>query len=221
MFTVDIIDDNTMMAHSLGSTIGALGSNFKLGKVWTKPEEFLLDLTHKHCSPPSLVLLDFRMPCLLGSHVSYLLQKKHPHIKKIGLSSDVVPSWINSFMATGCKGFISKSDSLQDLETAIQTVLQGNYYRNLYVTEDMVATFTNTKIEMAIPYNLSWDEYFLIHLSQSDLTNENIADVLDIDKEILHKKRSKLYKDFNVHSRQGLVNFATDKEIIKYYKFYS
>ena len=218
MYKVDIIDDSQMFSISLANTLKLISNNFTFGKIWNTAPEFLLNLKSKHNTPPDLVLIDYRMPFLRGGHLSYILQRDFPEIKKIGISADAEPTWINEFLATGCKAFIDKASHPNELKIAIETVLKDKYYLNLFVEEKQIKKY-NEAVEFDFPFRLTDNEYLYIQLCQSNLTNDAIANVLSIGKELLHKKQQKLFKQFNVKSRAELVNFGIEKKIIRLFMF--
>ena len=221
MYKVDIVDDSQMFAIGLANILKQISNKFTVGKVWHSPQDFLQHLNSKNAITPDVVLIDYRMPVLCGGDLSYLLQRGYPHIKKIGISNDCVDSWINDFMITGCKGFIDKATHPTVLQEAIETVLQNKYYYNLYVSENGLKKLTENKPKIEFPFELTDNEYLLIHLCQSNLTYKTISSLLGVGLENLHKKRHNLYKRFNVGSRTELVSFAIDKKIIKHYRFYN
>jgi len=185
MYRVDIIDDHKACAMGLQNLLNATSNKFQVKKVWFNAPDFLLSLKNKNATQPDLVIIDYRMPFLLGFHLSYLLQRDYPHIKKIGISADAKPQWIEHFIATGSKGFIDKT------------------------------------AEFEFPYQLTDNDYLLIHLCQTSLSRENIADILNLNVETLKKSLGKIYKIFNVKTHGELISIAIEKQIIKYYKIAS
>jgi DNA-binding NarL/FixJ family response regulator len=221
MYRVDIIDDHKACTVGLQNLLNATSNKYQVKKVWFNAPDFLLSLKTKNATEPDLVLIDYRMPFLQGFHLSYLLQRDYPHIKKIGFSSDAKPKWIEHFIATGCKAFIEKSGDQIELNAAIETVLKNEFYYNLYVNEKLVKDVLAKSAEFEFPYQLTDNEYILIHLCQTSLSRENIADILNLNVETLKKNLGKIYKMFNAKSHGELVSLAIEKGIIKYYRIAS
>ena len=221
MYRVDIIDDHKASTVGLQNLLNATSNKYQVKKVWFNAPDFLLSLKTKNAIQPDLVLIDYRMPFLQGFHLSYLLQRDYPHVKKIGFSSDAKPKWIEHFIATGCKAFIEKSGDQIELNAAIETVLKNEFYYNLYVNEKLVKDVLAKSAEFEFPYQLTDNEYILIHLCQTSLSRENIADILNLNVETLKKNLGKIYKMFNAKSHGELVSLAIEKGIIKYYRIAS
>jgi DNA-binding NarL/FixJ family response regulator len=219
MYKVEIIDDHKACTLGLQNLLNATSTKFQVKKVWHTAHDFLLSLKRKNTTEPDLVLIDYRMPGLLGYHLSYLLQRDYPHIKKIGFSSEAKPKWIEHFIATGCKGFIDKSADHLELNRAIETVLKNEFYYNLYVNEKLVKGILTKSTMFEFPYGLIDNEYLLIQLCQTGLSRESIADILNVKLDTLKKKLSNIYAMFGAKTHSELVRVAIEKEIIKFYNF--
>ena len=100
MHIIDIINDSQLFAIALANTLKSISNNFTFGKIWQNALEFLMYVKTKNTTLPDLVLIDYRMPFLLGSHLSYILERDSPEIKKIGISADAEPDWVGEFLAS-------------------------------------------------------------------------------------------------------------------------
>lgn len=211
MYIVDIVDDHKMVTESIGKNINFYNSNLQLGTMQYTAHEYLMYLKAHTKHKPDVVLIDYRLPGLLGWHLSYILEQEYPTIKKIGISGSTMPKWINNFLLAGCKTFISKDVDLEELTNGIHTICQNKNYFNTWFTKEMVVV--NEAIP-SFPYGLTDKEFFYIHLCQTNLTNTAIASVLNISFETEHKMQKKLYKRFEVQTRAELESIAIDKKII-------
>ena len=77
---------------------------------------------------PHLVLMDINLPGLSGLDVTRLLLEDEPALKVIALSGTHDSATVRDMMAAGAFGYVIKSDRLDRLEEAIDTVLDGNVY---------------------------------------------------------------------------------------------
>ena len=89
------------------------------------------------------------------------------------------------------------------------------------MNDTLVKDVLAKSVEFEFPYQLSDNEYLLIHLCQTSLLRENIADILNLNLETLKKNLGKIYKTFNAKSHGELVSIAIEKGIIKYYRIAS
>lgn len=214
MYQFDIVDDHKMFAESLGKTLPSINPLLKTGNIFLTAHDYLLHLkTHKNHNS-NVVLIDYRMPGLLGWHLSLLLQEQYPHIIKIGMSGDTVPEWIELLMSTGCKTFVSKDDDCAELANAIVKISTQKKYLSKWVGTELTSQTIKKKDEIKFPYGLTQKEYLYIHLCQTNLTHQAIALLLNIGYEAEHKMQKQLNKKFDVQSRSQLVSYAIHKKII-------
>ena len=155
------------------------------------------------------------MPYINGIDLSYLTNKRYPHIQKIGISSDDYENWINGFLITGCKTFLSKGCNHNELFKVIEVVANNQFYYNEYVTKKFVKTIEETQAKFTFPKELSEVQYFFILLCQTELTYIAIADILMLKEDTLDKVRHKLFEKFDVKNRTELVAYAFENRIIK------
>lgn len=75
-----------------------------------------------------LVLLDLNMPGAYGFSGLVLLRGQYPHIPVVVISAQEEPSVVNRARDFGASGFIPKSSSLEEIQDAVRTVLEGGVY---------------------------------------------------------------------------------------------
>ncbi len=204
-----------MVRESFGKLINVLSKKFTLGKTWESAHHFILNLREHKNAQPDLVLIDYKMPGLNGGKLSYLLQRDFPHINKLGMSSDTELSWIEEFVYSGCKGFVSKGDRPDELKEAIETALSNQYYHNFYVTKQLTKKLVAGKVDYDFPYGLNDNQYLYCYLILTSLTNKQMAEVLNIKEETLHKMQQRLFSKFNVTSKGELISCLLTNKIVK------
>lgn len=72
-----------------------------------------------------LVLLDLNMPGAYGFSGLVLLRGQYPHVPVVVVSAQEESSVVNRARDFGASGFIPKSSSLEDIQQAVRTVLEG------------------------------------------------------------------------------------------------
>lgn len=214
MYVVDIIDDHKMFANAIAKDFSLYNSHIQIGVVKHSAHEYLEYLQSHPRHTPHVTIIDYRLPGLLGWHLSYLLQQQRPEIYKLGISGDIVNEWINNFVAAGCLSFVSKYEPLNILAQAVICAAQGNCFYNHYFTKQMQLAATGLPINF--PFGLTDKEFFYIHLCQTQLTNDAIASLLDIKFEKEHQMQKQLFKRFEVQTKAHLVQVALMAGIIKH-----
>lgn len=80
---------------------------------------------------PDLVLMDIDMPLMNGLEATRRALTLIPDLKIMAFTMFGDKEYSDKIMELGAKGFISKSVDIDELELAIETVLNGqNYFRN-------------------------------------------------------------------------------------------
>ncbi|MBQ0777427.1 MAG: response regulator transcription factor [Pseudomonas sp.] len=72
-----------------------------------------------------LVLLDLNMPGAYGFSGLVLLRGQYPHLPVVVISAQEESSVVNRARDFGASGFIPKSSSLEEIQQAVRTVLEG------------------------------------------------------------------------------------------------
>lgn len=216
MYTIDIIDDHEIYCKGLTQLLKAYNPTITV-RQWNSPVDLLVQMNKKNYQPPYLAIIDYKMPVLLGCHISLYFQKKFPQVKKMGISSEVSTHWIEDFIVTGCSGFIYKGDNINDIMATIDGVLQNGYCYNLYFTSRMVNALQPLMGKYNFADGLNYHEYMFIHLCQTEFSKDSIAQYLNISPSLVHKIDKELHRKYNVHTKQSLVHTAQQKGIIKMY----
>lgn len=77
---------------------------------------------------PDVVLLDLCMPVMDGLSATKLINTAHDQTKVIVFSSQENEQFIAQTIVAGANGYLLKQSLVENLTTAIQTVLHGKYY---------------------------------------------------------------------------------------------
>ena len=77
---------------------------------------------------PDLVFMDLQMPHLDGVEATKALHAALPEVKVLAVSALEDASSVRAMMSAGAAGYLCKNDSVDRLELAIDTILEGNVY---------------------------------------------------------------------------------------------
>jgi DNA-binding NarL/FixJ family response regulator len=90
-------------------------------------------------TPPDLLLLDLNMPGMDALSGLRRLRQRFPELTTVVASGQDDPATIRAVLATGARGFVSKSDPPQTLVSAVRLVAGGG----VYVSTRLLAEFRN------------------------------------------------------------------------------
>jgi DNA-binding NarL/FixJ family response regulator len=171
-------------------------------------------LQEVHLSQPDIVLLDLNMPKTDGMATLAMLQKDHPRVKVIVLSSYHQLYFINDARKKGAKGYLLKNGSKTELLNAIETVAGGGLWfagTETAAEEEDDKTFAD---DFKKKYQLTRREIEIIKLIAEGLSSHEIGEKLFIAENTVTTHRSNILLKLEVKNTGSLLNFARQHGII-------
>ena len=208
--TVILVDDHKLFREGLSLLLGRFPF---IGKVHeaSNGQEFLDMLARIKAD---VVLMDIDMPVMNGIEATSRALGQYPDLSIIALSMYAEEEYYSRMIASGVKGFILKNSGIQDVESAIKQVYDGN---NFFSQEIMTAILKNMnrKSRPRISDDLSErEEEVLFHICKG-MSNNEIAEKLHISKRTVDKHRENLLLKTNSKNTAGLVMFAIKNDIVE------
>jgi DNA-binding NarL/FixJ family response regulator len=213
---VIIVDDHLVFRMGLKSLILKENLADVIGEA-SNGKEFL-NLLSKH--EPHLVLMDIEMPEMNGIEATEAALKIYPDIRILILSNFGDEIHYFNIIKAGAKGFVLKTSGINELQTAIDMVLSGDCYFSNELLRKIVSN-----IPAAEPSRngagrpedkLTRREQEVIQLVAGGLSNEEIADKLNISVTTVKGHRSNLLMKTGTKNTAGLIMFAIKNKIISY-----
>ncbi len=208
-FSILLVDDHSLFLDGLQLM---LGSNKKINIVGVcnngKEGLEFLETNNKI----DLVLMDINMPVMNGYETSLELSKLYPDIKIIALSMYVEHTNIKKMLEAGVKGYVYKNADAETLCTAIDEVMNEQYYieeEAQYILKDYLSKLKDESkgYYKFNNFELTKREKEIVGLITDGLTNNEIASKLFVSNRTVDTHRK------NVLSKLGLKNTAT---LVKY-----
>lgn len=230
MLSVILIDDHVLYREGVRSAINKLSCSpiQIVGEAGSATEFFLL-LENK--TVPDLVLLDIMLPDLSGVEIARRLKAEYPEMKIIMLSSEVTEELVTDLLEIGVDGYLNKLARIDNIQTAICTVIGGNQYYgrsvakmmyDIYVSRQYEKNATSKKglfagkSQMAQAESiLSEREIEIISLFCDGKTAKEIADNLNISTRTVEKHKSNIMSKLGFSSYMDLVKYAIREGIIE------
>lgn len=117
-----LADDHRMFAQGLSSV---LCENFELVGIASDGRE-LVDMAPR--LQPDVVVADLNMPLLDGISAARELTRRLPAVRVIILTMHANASYAAEALRSGAVGYVLKSSPVDELEKAIEMVMQGRVY---------------------------------------------------------------------------------------------
>ena len=83
---------------------------------------------------PDAVILDLEMPVMGGIEAAKIIADRYPSVKMLVLTMHNEAVFINRLMDIGVHGFLSKSAEPGEVEKALESIVEKDFYRNEITT---------------------------------------------------------------------------------------
>jgi DNA-binding NarL/FixJ family response regulator len=156
---------------------------------------------------PDLVLLDIRMPEMDGLTCLDRLQKQHPGVTVVIMSSYDDAETIASALARGAKSFVGKMIDPRDLPSALRLVAQGAVYRPVNDSEP-------AREREADKAGLTPSEQRVLEALARGLSNKEIAEELWLTRQTVKFHLTNIYRRLGVTNRTEAVRHAYKHRLV-------
>ena len=162
---------------------------------------------------PDVAVLDIGMPSLNGLEAARQMLKNDPHIKIVILTVYESDNLIREVLKVGARGYVSKTDAIRDLVTAISAVQSGVAFFTAKVAE-VVLEGDLDKSGLASS-RLTPRQREIIQLLAEGQSSKEIAVALGLSVKTAETHRANLMKRLNCHTASEIVRYAIRNNIIE------
>lgn len=165
--------------------------------------------------PPDVVLVDLHMPIMGGDEVCEWVEKNHPEVKVVMLTMEDSEEYVQQLISLGAHAYISKGAPPEEVERAIYSVFDRDFYHNELVAQalrNFTKQATRLKKESTQFTNREVD---IIHLICEEYTMKEIADQLGLSESTVQNYRVAIMGKMAVKNTAGLVKYAFTRGLIK------
>ena len=209
--SVILVDDHQLFREGLKLLL----SNLKMVKkiqVASDGAEFLDYI--KQGAKPDIVFMDIDMPKVNGIEATQKSLQINKDLKIIALSMYSDEDYYTQMIEVGAKGFILKNSGIQDIEIAINQIMDGKNYFSQEILNGLLKNL-NPKKQKTVKTELSErEEEVLFHICKG-LSNQEIADKLYLSKRTVDKHRENILSKTNSRNTAGLVIYAIKNGIVE------
>lgn len=168
---------------------------------------------------PDVILMDLRMPEMDGLEATGKIKKLFPSIKVILLTMYDEEHLINHMMKLGANGYLLKNEEPEEVEKAIRSVMEKDFYFNDYVSKALLSGLQRPKNEVknwasGAEASISRREREVLELICREFTSSEIATELYISIRTVENHRKNLLAKTNARNTAGLILFAVRNQLI-------
>ncbi len=166
-----------------------------------------------------VVLLDINMPQMNGLETLSKIKNLYPFIKAVMLTVHEEEKYIVKLIDAGANAYLPKNTEPQELEKAIQTVIEKDFYFNDKTIEAMRNGFKydKPKISLDVADSITEREKEILRFICKEYTAAEIARELFISERTVNGHRNNLLQKTGCKNAAGLVVFAIKHNLYSLY----
>jgi len=212
-----LVDDHTIIRKGLTGFIELMDTRCTI-LLEAKNGVDLQEKLNKD-NEPDIILLDVSMPVMDGFETAKWLNTNFPKVKILVLTVNDDDESIERMLTLGVKGYLSKDIGLQELEIAINKIMNGGFYYADFIARQLIDFLRNKNDEAKakLPgYKLLNDrEKDFLQLACSDLTYDEIASQMFLSPKTIDGYRISLFQKLQVKSRVCMALYAVKHELVQ------
>jgi DNA-binding NarL/FixJ family response regulator len=210
--TVLLVDDHALFRQG----IRALLANSEYAEIIGEATDGREAVEKVRDLQPQVVLMDIGMPGMGGIEATRRIVKEDPVVKVLVLTQYDDIEYILSMLRLGAKGYIAKTATAEELETAIQAVRRGESYLYPSAATALVEAYLHrTGGEQDVYERLTNREKEVLQLVAEGRTNREIAEQLFISVKTVLRHRTNIMEKLGFHNRTELIKYAISKGLIE------
>lgn len=199
-----IADDHIVLRQGLCEMLEADGRFQVVGQA-SDGEEMLQKITE--CKP-DVVIMDVLMPKLDGIGAMERMKDAKHEVPVVILSANEGERNVRAALKAGAKGYLPKYVALEELQFAIQSVVEGNTYLSPAITTTLVNSSGGNDISKSALDLLTKREVEILKYLAEGMPNREIGKLLHISTRTVDTHRTNILKKLNLKTNAELVRLA-------------
>jgi two-component system, NarL family, response regulator DegU len=211
---VYIADDHTLFRKAMMNLIRAFDSVADV-KDAENGKELLTLMKYQQ---PDVAIVDLQMPVMDGVATCETIIQKYPEVKLIILTMHDSEKYILHMMEMGVHAFLLKNTEPDELEAAINAVVEKDFYHNDLVAAVLRKNMREKKSGQRPAFaaaELSDREKEIVVLICQELTNKEIGQRLSLSENTVRNHRVNVMEKIGVANMVGLVKYAYETGLVK------
>lgn len=208
MIKIILVDDHIIFREGIRSMITGEGIAQVVAEAGNGKQ--FLELLPQH--QPDVVLMDISMPVMDGIEAARKALELYPELNIITLSSFGEEKYYATMVDVGVKGFLIKSTTIAELEQAIVEVTNGGSWFSNELLRKVISSMAKNKNKAT---DISEREQEVLELICGGLTNEQIAEKINLSYDTVRWHRNNLLSKTNCSNTASLVMYAIKHKLIE------
>jgi len=203
VINVLLADDSSSVLEGLKKLLSHTNKIRVIGQALNGKEviDFITDIE------VDVIIMDANMPIMDGITCATIIKKECPGIKIIMLTMYTDKSYTDEILKIGVEGCLIKSQTKQELQAAIHSVISGEQYYGL------IPTF-EPSYEATKQFKLSDRELEIIRLITEGYTNSEIADKLHLTEHTVQTNYINILQRVEFSSTSQLMKYSASNQLL-------
>jgi DNA-binding NarL/FixJ family response regulator len=202
VYRVLIADDHLLVRAGIRALIESIDGVTVVGEANDGREAVELAATLS----PDIALLDVTMPGLNGLEAATRLRESSPATRVIILSMHANDAYVRTALKAGAAGYLLKSATAEELQSALHTVARGEIYLSPAVSKQVVKGFVDGD-ESPLDA-LTTRQREILQLIAEGRSTKEVGFMLSISVKTVETHRAQIMERLEIHDLAGLVRFA-------------
>ena len=159
---------------------------------------------------PDVVIMDISMPDLNGIDATRRIIADNPHIKVIALSMHHDKQFVSEIFKAGASGYLLKDCAFDELEHAVNIVMDGKTYINPQIASLVIESLVNQpQTTSQKSFSLLTDrEREVLQLISEGQSTKDIASKLSVSAKTIESHRRQVMGKLNIRNIADLTKYA-------------
>ncbi len=213
MIKVYVVDDQALIREGICALLSYSDNIQVIGSAGSGKEA----LDSIRIDPPDVLLMDIRMPGMSGIDTLQAINELKQGIPVILLTTFDEPRLIIEGLQAGAKGYLLKDVSLDQLGSAIETVVNGGVVLHPDVNRQLLpklALYNQDQENNTFCERLTSRETEVLKLMARGLGNQEIADIVHLAVGTIKNHVSSIYQKLPADSRTQAVITAAAQGLL-------
>ena len=210
-----IVDDHQIILNGISDMLRSIKQYKIVGRAGNGEEAIKKALLLK----PDLILMDISMPVMNGIEATKIITQELPSIKILALTQHEEVEYVKQILKSGGSGYLLKNSKKNEFISAIESVLSGKHYLSKQISEQMIGSIITDKFtekKETEKTKLTRRETEIIQKIADELSNQEIADDLNISLRTVETHRRNIMQKLKVKSVVSLLEYASQHNIIDF-----
>ncbi|WP_457093257.1 response regulator [Microvirga sp. P5_D2] len=161
---------------------------------------------------PDIVVIDYGLPLINGVEVTRQIRSRLPGVEVLVFTMHDTDSLIRDVLEAGARGFLLKSDAMQFLVAAVESLTAHKPFFTGKVSQTLLETYlAKGSVDASA---LTSREKAVVQLIAEGKTSKQIADILSISTKTVETHRATALRKLNLDTTAALIRYAIRNKIV-------